>query len=468
MCNCGEANDAAGERPPDYVCETTTRCPLEGKIEIVNVEVEIDAPDNRVIMNDPENRALVSATVTYRSSTAEDALDDLPKVRFTFSDPAPDNTAKLGSHRYSSKYLGKRSDAAAVYWAAHDEYSTSSPDSYNASAKVIARPLSGEHKALARVWIKPSGVGGDDFRVKATLYKPDGTTEIDSDEAAAFTVWRELTFDKIYEMKGETHVSSNATTAKISPVFNPAFVKYTSGERTEIADANSVKYIGLWKGTATPQESWTTVQARTPAETPGASEIADAAYSGTNAARLAARATARGNIINKAQAWTDRIDSAFGTARNRWVSDTGIPNDTIVAIRYYHPKYTAGGGDGQTSEWKLGGAATPAWLRVGAFAKSGGGYHYTGLDPDDIWAGWVGLSHGNGRVTIPKGRPAAAITQTIRHEAGHATKSHFKRENFGPSLDHSASNAGIMYYSSAAGGTTFATREKKILRGIKP
>ena len=468
MCNCGEANKAAKKKPPDYVCDTTKKCPLEGKIEVVSVKVEIDAPEDRVIMNDPEERALVSATVTYRISTAADALDDLPKVRFTFSDPAPNNTAKTDSYKYNAKHLGKRNDAAAVYWAAHDEFDTSSSNSYKTSAKVTARPLEGEHKALARIWFKPSGVGGDDFRVKATLYKPDGTTEIDSDETDTFTVWRELAFDKIYEMKDETHVSTNGTTAKISPAFNPAFVKYTAGERTEIVEAKSVKYIGLWKGTATPQESWATIQAKTRTETPTATETTNATYSGRDAAKLAARATARAAIVAKAQAWTDRIDSAFATARNKWISDAAIPNDAIVAIRYYHPKYSSAGGDSQTSEWKLGGRATPAWLRVGAFAKSGGGHHYTGLDPDGRWANWVGLSHGRGRVTIPKGRPAAAITQTIRHEAGHATKSHFKRQAFGPSLDHSASNAGIMYFSSARGGTTFSTREKKILRGIKP
>ena len=55
----------------------------------------------------------------------------------------------------------------------------------------------------------------------------------------------------------------------------------------------------------------------------------------------------------------------------------------------------------------------------------------------------------------------------MRHEAGHATTSFFQREEFGPSLDHSVSQAGIMYYTTA-GGTTFTYREKKILRRILP
>ena len=151
----------------------------------------------------------------------------------------------------------------------------------------------------------------------------------------------------------------------------------------------------------------------------------------------------------------------------KWISDVGLPSNSLVAIQYYHPKFSHAGGDYATSEWKLGGASVPAWLRVGAFQKSGGGHYYTNLDPDGLWVNWGGLSHGSGRVSVAKGNSNATTKQVVRHEAGHATKSFFKRDVFGPSLDHSVSNAGIMYYTTS-GGTTFTTREKKILRGIVP
>jgi hypothetical protein len=151
----------------------------------------------------------------------------------------------------------------------------------------------------------------------------------------------------------------------------------------------------------------------------------------------------------------------------QWISDAGLPNNSLVSIKYYHPKYSHGGGEFQTNEWKLGGASVPAWLRVSAFPKSGGGHYYTNLDPDGLWVNWGGLSHGNGRVSVPKGLSSATAKQVVRHEAGHATKYSFQRDDFGPSLDHSASNAGIMYFSTA-GGTTFTEREQKILRGVVP
>ncbi len=101
------------------------------------------------------------------------------------------------------------------------------------------------------------------------------------------------------------------------------------------------------------------------------------------------------------------------------------------------------------------------------FRMASGGHFYTNLDPDREWISWAGLSHGDGIVTVPKGNPVEEVKQVVRHEAGHATSSHFRRQEFGPSLDHSASNAGIMYYNTS-GGTTFTEQEKKILRGIIP
>ncbi|RZB35486.1 MAG: hypothetical protein SRB2_03079 [Desulfobacteraceae bacterium Eth-SRB2] len=470
MCECKKASEEGKKKSDCKVDGIKKDCPLTGKIEIIKIKVTVDAADNKAIMDDPSKKVVVKAVVTYKDSSAADALDTLPpKVAFTFSDPASDNTAKTDSYKYTaSDYLGKKNDADALHWEQHPGFAASTTDGYKTNGKAALKVIGETKTAESKIYFIPSGVGGDDFKIRTAVHKPGGAVELVHDESDTLTVWRSVTFDKIYEMDGETHVSTNATTVKISPVFNPAFVKYSAGMRNPLDASKSVKYIGLWKDNATPQESWATIQAKKADETPTAQEMTDAKYAGANDVLVSKRNTARNKIIAKAQKWADRIDSAFVTARDKWVTDASIPGNALVGIRYYHPKYSDGGGNHQTNEWKLGEASVPAWLRVGAFAKSGGGHHYTNLDPDGLWAGWVGLSHGNGIVTIPKGRPAPATTQTIRHEAGHATKHTFKREVFGPSLDHSASNTGIMYYSSAMGGTTFSAREKKILRGINP
>ena len=305
------------------------------------------------------------------------------RVTYTFSDPGGNNTAHTSSYLYAppSGYLGKKGDPTAVHFAAHADSSSMSSDGYKARCQARTIVSAGTEQGKAKTWFQPSGVGGDDFKLAAAVLDSGGG-ELMTDEGDTLTVWRSVTFNNIHEMQGETHVSTNGSTAIISPVFDPAFVIYTAGTPTAIDATKSVKYIGLWKDAATPQHPWATVQAKTAAETPTAAEVTDAAYAGADPAALAKRALARTAIIAKAQAWTDRIDTAFFASMNKWIADAAIPANALVGIDYYHPKYSVAGGDHQTSEWRLGGAATPAWLRVDAFPNGSGGHFYTGLDPD--------------------------------------------------------------------------------------
>jgi len=294
-------------------------------------------------------------------------------------------------------------------------------------------------------------VGGDDFKLKAVVKHTDGS-ELASIESALLTVWRSVSFDRIYEMDGETHVSTNATEAKIRPYFDPAFVEYNAGAVNQIDVPKSVKYIGLWKNDAPYQLDWATIQSKLPAETPTMTELTDAAGPAGPA-----RAAARTAITAKAQAWVDRIDTAFSTSRSQWKANGGIAANSIVAIKYYHPKYSSGGGDFATNEW-------PAWVRVTTF-----GGNYPNRDPDGMWpangSDFAGLSMGNGIISIPKGLPNGDVEIATSHEAGHATKNSFKRDVFGPILDHSIA-AGLMDLRATM--PPFSGDEKKILRGINP
>ncbi|MEP0828843.1 MAG: hypothetical protein HRF51_10015 [bacterium] len=433
-----------------------------------------------IMMNNPNSTLDVAATVFIKDSNNVNRRIKTPvDVHFSFEEDA-NNTAKTSSYEYSPGHrLGKKGDAAEVYWERNATYHpdaahTNSDNGYRTTCRVRTLTADGGDQGKAFIKFKPSGVGGDKFRLTARVLAADsgvvgagGARQEVTAQTNWLTVWRQVSFSNIYEMQGENHVSRNATRAIISPVYDPAFVDYRAGAATAIDATHSVKYIGLWRNSTTPQENWATVKAKTAAETPTAEEIANATYTGTDAARVALVAPARTAINNKAQAWASRIDNAFHAALRTWVADAGIPNNTLVAIKYYHPKYSPGGGDSVTTEWNLGGASTPAWLRVNVFPNGRGGHFYTNRDPDAAWVSWGGLSHGNGIITVPKGNPDAEVKQVVRHESGHATKSFFQRQDFGPSLDHSASNAGIMYYTTA-GGTTFTEREKKILRGIVP
>lgn len=441
----------------------------EFKVEVASIDLTLAGPDsNKVFMNDPAEKVKITALVKLKKVDGSPTLTPVPlRVTFSFADPGAANTAKTDSFKYdATHWLGKKGDADLVHFEAHISHTTTSDTDFKKTCRALAIPDAGADQGKSRAWFLPSGVGGDEFTLKAAIIHTGGA-RLGDKSADKFVIWRFVKFDKIYEMNGETHVSVNGATGVISPVFDPAFVRYTAGAPIAIDATHSVKYLGLWGGTATPQKSWATVSAKTPAETPTAQEITDATYNGADPVKILAMGLARAAIILKAQAWADRIDTDFNACMDAWVTAAAIPENALVAIKYYHPKYSHGGGDYQTTQWRLGGAATPAWLRVGAFSNGAGGHYYTNLDPDGLWVNWGGLSHGSGRVTVPTGNPAATVKQVVRHEAGHATNSFFKREDFGPSLDHSVSNAGIMYFETT-GGTTFTDREKKILRGIVP
>lgn len=448
---------------------TVTSSVKDVKIDVHSIDFQIPSIDasNRVFMNNPIEKMDVTVVVKLKKSDGTAVVADIPlDVQFTFSDPGANNTAQASSYKYEAtpKYLGKTGDANAVNWRAHPDCTASSNDSYKTSCTVKTITTSGSPKlGNAIISFLPTGVGGDDFKIKASVFSSGGTKVLLEKESTAFTVWREVNFSKIYEMQGTNHVSSNATTAIIAPYFSPANVKYVSGAVNALAATYSVNYIGLWKNAATPQASWATVKAKLPAETPAATEIAEANYAGADPALLAKCTTARNKIIAKAQAWVNRIDADRQTGMDTWQANAGIPNNSIVGIKKFHPKYSTTA-DTVTSEWNLYGAGTPAWLRVTAFSGN-----YTNVDPDQIWVNgghWGGLSVGNGVFLVPD-YVAGVIVKVVCHEAGHASKSFFKRDDFGPSLDHSASNAGIMYFDTS-GGNNFTDREKKILQGVVP
>ncbi|MBA3549333.1 MAG: hypothetical protein H0T76_22905, partial [Nannocystis sp.] len=234
----------------------------EVKVELKEVSVTVVAPDNKLLMNDLNAKFEVVALVKIKKTDGSGVATRAP-VDVTFTDPPENNTPFRDSFKHAEpdKYLGKTGDPDAVYFEAHASSAASSPDAYKQSIKATTIVAAGAEQGKAKIYFKPSGVGGDGYKLKAAVL--DGGTELAAKESPIVTVWRFVAFDAIYEMQGETHVSTNGATAVISPVFDPAFVRYTAGAPISIDAAKSVKYIGLWTSVATPQQSWATVQAKT-------------------------------------------------------------------------------------------------------------------------------------------------------------------------------------------------------------
>jgi hypothetical protein len=439
----------------DFSLSSSVTAPT--RVDLSSIDLCINAA-TVVIMNNPGHQEELSALVKLKKKDGAGEVTAVPiHVSFSFSDPSADNTAKNDSFEYADgQFLGKKNDAAAIHWADHASADSDSTDGYKLGCRGETITDAGPNKGKTYVWFRPSGVGSDDFKLKAVVKDVAGV-ELMAKESGVMTIWRQITFDKIYEMSGETHVSVNATEAKIQPYFTEAFVDYIAGTAKPIQADKSVQYIGLWKDDARHQESWTAMQTKLPAETPTAEELADA-----EGPAGGARDVARAKITVKAQAWVDRIELACLLSMYQWSKNGGMTNDSVVGIKYIHPKYNSvvdgeANPDTVTTEW-------PEWVRVTI-------KELPDKDPDSFWnstGNFGGLSHGNGIVSITKGHKDPNLTQcVIAHEVGHATKqdAFFKRAVFGPSSDHSEEEEGLMYKITRV-NTVFTDREKKILKGI--
>ncbi len=431
------------------------------KVEIKEIFLWVDAPDSRLLMNDPAGKICAVTTVMLKKSDGSKCVTRIPiDVSFTFSDPAPNNTKKADSFEYDTathKYLGKRNDPNATFWAAHPDCTalTSSPDSYKTKCKVGTITSAGADCGKAKVYFTPSGVGKDNFKLKAEVFAADGTTVLSKKDTGKFTVWRKIHYAQIYTMDGENYIDAATTHAKIGPAYEAkAYVLYSRAAVKTLNANLTVKYIGLYK-TGGGMKNWPADFSpqkleSTPNELqPTATELTD--YAGADAVKKAAAKTA---IEAKAAKWFSAIVADYNSCVSKWFTAANVPaGNTLLAVKYYHPKLS-GLADGATNFW-------PAGISIN-LANPGSGLNTPG-DPDQAtWREVQGFNRGTISVIFKNYGTAARLQIVCRHEIGHATKSAFKRDTFGVG-DHSASGLMTPYGAS----NTFSNADIKILRGFK-
>ncbi len=416
----------------------------------------------RVIMNDPNHAEEIAVTVKVKEKGGGGVVTEVPiDVDYSFSDPGEANTPQGDSYEYATgKFLGKAGDAGATYWADHLKSASESDDHYKLTCRATTIVAKGEDQGKAYINFKPSGVGGDDFQLEASVKHEDGTV-LKAARSGVLTVWRRVLYDNVYEMEGEDHVSTIAKKTFIQPFFNDAFVQVEFGPVKRIPAEKSVKFIGLWKNDGDHQQSWDEIKQRQDAEIP--SEEEENAPEDPDPEDPASVAAHNG-IKRKAQAWVTRIDDARRASWTAW-RDTEIGKDALVGIKYYHPKYSQADG-----EWFTG-LTWPHWVRVTTFHGQ-----YPNRVPDSLWTKvdntvFLGLEMGNGVATISKETPALRVRRTIAHEVAHSTrpgqvdnaalKNRFHRASFG--VDDHSPEGGLM--NSESNHQIFSDRELDILRG---
>jgi len=442
------SNPSSGKNPASPACSAEQGCSDIKKIKIIKIDISVDAPDNKCIMNDPAHKIIITAQVTYEESNSEDAIDSLPSsINFTFIDPGLSNTEKRNSYEYSTtNYLGKRNNPNSIFWEAHPDHRATSADTFKTKASAELKVSDGT--AVSKIYFKPSGVGGDDYKIKATLYASDGTTVLKTNESKAFSIWRKVKLEA-YEMTGYNHITTHGSEGKMTTKYytNDTYVRYIRGTMTAITPTYRVKYIGLWNHTASAQRNWTTEQQKTTTETPTADEKTKA-----NGPPGPDQIIARNAIHVKAEAWKNRILNNMMDGLRKWPTDASIPLNSIIALQYFHPKYDSQSpsSDSNTSEW-----SEYPWLTIS--------YQGNSIHPDQRWNKAQAFAY-NTRVFILDGMSAARYEVAIAHEIGHVTKDQFKRDQFGAG-DHSATS-GLM--DTTGSRASFTNDEKKILRGVKP
>jgi hypothetical protein len=450
----------------------------KAKVEVESISFLDFAADSKLYMNDPETRQACRVAVKLKKKDGTGTVTAVPmNVWFSFT-PGADNTQKEDSYNYDTeadKWLGKAGDDAAVYWGGAQGCEAGSTDDYKlvcySGTITNTEPEYAAYLGKTAVNFLPSGVGGDNYTIHAAIKHTDGSI-LATKDSGKLTVWRQVKLEKILEMGDNTHVSTNATEAKIQPYFDDAFVEYKiTATRQEIP---SVKYIGLWKNDGDHQQDWGEIHAYHSNVNCsvlfgwwGQATVTDENLTQAEKNAVEEREEKEDNVMNpgtnvseilklvgnKAQAWTERIDGECTDAYNEWLghgaTDGGaIPERCIVGINYFHPKYN------ETTESLTDEEFGYACLRVNADHGS------VEARPWKYWDLVEGREDGEHDVILI---PACVDkpVKTIAHEMGHFTIQFFRRQEFGTD-DHSSS--GLMH--PKAEGDEFSPDELKILRGI--
>ncbi|MFN0101338.1 MAG: peptidoglycan-binding protein [Bryobacteraceae bacterium] len=408
------------------------------QVSVEKLELRLDAAGGKFIMNDPEKKILVSATVLIRNKTGNPVKAPIAiPVDFTFAANAGNATPAGSFSHAAGKNLGKAGDPTAFFWEAHPASAATSSDGFTSKVKVETG-TSGANLAIANVFFLPAGTGGDKYKINvAAGGASNGSAEI--------PVFRKVVF-KPFEMQGQTHVSTNGTTALMKNFYKPeVFVEYELGAVTQIAAKFKVKYIGLWDHATQAQKSWAAVRAKTAAETPAAPMIA-AANGPDGAVQIANRAAIRA----LATVWFNRISRDELACLAAWATDAGLPANAMVSIEDRHPKFSAVSPDSDaiTAEW----AGMP-WLEITVAGRK--------VHPDARWQRVQGFAFGS-RAHVMAGTSGARARVVVAHEAGHESKNQFKRAVFGPG-DHSPAD-GLMEFTASL--SDFTAAEIKILKGL--
>ena len=436
----------------------TRICTVNVEIGMMQISLINDAP--RMYMNDPNQEIAVEAIIKLRRTNGTFAKSAVPQeVKWSYV-ASSNNMSRRKSFEYNSAghlKLGKKN--SDVHWSAHPNSTARSDDNYQ-QACLSQSVAAGLNLGKAFINFKPTGVGGDTFTIKGEIFEDDNSTLFIDIVSAPFVVWRRINFSDVYTMHDENYINNSSSHDNIRPAYDrEAFVHYRRNAVTNLDAALSVRYIGLYIAGG-GQQNWPVDFAPWVLETypnqltPTAQELANYSYRGINPKRLIQILSAKTAIENKAQLWFEAIVQRYRQATTAWFNDAGIDDtqNSLLAVKYYHPKLSGQGLDGVTNFW-------PAGIQIN-LANPHSGRTLKGHPDRPSWRNVKGFNRRRISVIFKNYPSPDRLITTCRHEIGHATKSTFYRDRFGTG-DHSKS--GLM--TATASSNTFRNADIRILRG---
>jgi hypothetical protein len=111
------------QNPPQNPPPQANKDEKPTKVEIEKITTNKADAKTKIYMNDPDHNEMIEASVFIKGKDGEGVLTEISmEGEWTFSDPDPANSKKADSYEYANgKFLGKKDDADAKYWAAHPE-----------------------------------------------------------------------------------------------------------------------------------------------------------------------------------------------------------------------------------------------------------------------------------------------------------------------------------------------------------
>ena len=125
------------------------------KVKVDKIDITIDAPKDKIVMNDPTKKVLVTSKVWIKKKAGGSTVTPIEiDVGYKFTPDGGNTTAAKSYSVPGGSALGKTGDPNAVYWEAHPDSPSTSTDGYKTTCKARTVTAAGKDQGVAKIQIQ--------------------------------------------------------------------------------------------------------------------------------------------------------------------------------------------------------------------------------------------------------------------------------------------------------------------------